>query len=203
MAIQTLGGVADSAAGEKMYKFMTASFLLLGWAFYEMSGGADFVPEGRDVMAEAETTVDDVLEQVVAESVSEENTLLMQASLIADLPVEESVEVTRADTSDLTSVGEIAESEAPESIWLQPAVEEVDVAATDGDALPALLDLRAVAGSRVNMRSGPGTNHGVLDTLGQGTEAEVLELSSNGWARIRVLETGQIGWMAERLLTPL
>jgi len=63
------------------------------------------------------------------------------------------------------------------------------------------LDIRAVAGSRVNMRQGPGTNFSVLDTLDGGTEAEVLEVNANGWARIQVLTTGQTGWMAERLLT--
>jgi uncharacterized protein YraI len=65
----------------------------------------------------------------------------------------------------------------------------------------APLDLRTVAGSRVNMRAGPGTNFGVLDTLAQGTEAEVIEVDSNGWAQIRITSTDQVGWMAERLLT--
>ena len=80
----------------------------------------------------------------------------------------------------------------------QPALEEA-VAPT----LAPLLDLRAVAGSRVNMRSGPGTSFDVLDTLPQGTEAEVIEVNADGWARIRVLESGAEGWMAERLLTEI
>jgi uncharacterized protein YgiM (DUF1202 family) len=41
----------------------------------------------------------------------------------------------------------------------------------------------------------------VLDTLAQGTEAEVIEVDSNGWAQIRITSTDQVGWMAERLLT--
>ena len=32
-----------------MTKFIVASFLMLGWGFYEMSGGADFVPEVRPI----------------------------------------------------------------------------------------------------------------------------------------------------------
>ena len=50
------------------------------------------------------------------------------------------------------------------------------------------------------MRSGPGTNFDVLDTLPGGTEAEVMEVNASGWARIRILSTGEEGWMAERLL---
>ena len=34
----------------------------------------------------------------------------------------------------------------------------------------------SIEGDNTNMRSGPGTEYGVLDTLPQGTEAEVLEV---------------------------
>lgn len=61
-------------------------------------------------------------------------------------------------------------------------------------------DLRVVAGSRVNMRAGPGTDFDVLETLDQGTRTEVLEVDASGWARIRVVESGLEGWIAERLL---
>ncbi len=64
-----------------------------------------------------------------------------------------------------------------------------------------LYDIRAVAGDWVNMRSGPSTDFRVLDTLPRGTEAEVLEVDADGWARIRLMGNGQEGWMAERLLT--
>lgn len=64
------------------------------------------------------------------------------------------------------------------------------------------IDLRQVSGRRVNMRSGPGTNYGVLDTLTRGTQTEVIEVNVNGWARIRVTTTDQVGWMSSRLLTP-
>jgi len=69
-----------------------------------------------------------------------------------------------------------------------PAIEELPV------------DLRAVSASRVNMRTGPGTNYGVLDKLVRGTQAEVIEVTAEGWARIRVVETGQVGWMSTSLL---
>ena len=36
-----------------MSKFIVFTFLILGWTFYEMSGGSDFVPQERQV-AQAE-----------------------------------------------------------------------------------------------------------------------------------------------------
>ena len=69
-----------------------------------------------------------------------------------------------------------------------PAIEELPVG------------LRAVSGSRVNMRTVPGTNYGVLDKLVRGTQAEVIEVTAEGWARIRVVETGQVAWMSTSLL---
>ncbi|WP_372804334.1 SH3 domain-containing protein [Loktanella salsilacus] len=41
----------------------------------------------------------------------------------------------------------------------------------------------------------------MLDTLPRGTQTEVVESDDNGWVRVRVVGTGQMGWMAERLLT--
>ena len=107
-------------------------------------------------------------------------------------------------TADLTftSLSESAELAStlatdPQPEPLAPATE---APAAEAATEPAL-DLRVVAGSRVNMRQGPGTNFAVMDTLDGGTEVEVLEVSDNGWARLRVVGTDEIGWMAERLLS--
>ena len=62
-------------------------------------------------------------------------------------------------------------------------------------------DIRAVDANRVNMRAGPGTNFGVLAKLTRGTEAEILEENDDGWVRLRVTDSGQVGWMAARLLS--
>jgi uncharacterized protein YgiM (DUF1202 family) len=50
------------------------------------------------------------------------------------------------------------------------------------------------------MRTGPGTSYGVAVKLDRGTEVEVLEVLSTGWAHLRVVETGRVGWMAARFL---
>lgn len=89
------------------------------------------------------------------------------------------------------------------------AIEKAKVIPASIEAAPpaavtpeTFVDLRQVSGRRVNMRSGPSTNYDVLDTLARGTQTEVIEVNADGWARIRVTTTNQIGWMSSRLLTP-
>ena len=64
-----------------------------------------------------------------------------------------------------------------------------------------LPDRRTVAAARVNIRSGPSTDYAVLATLSRGSKAEVLEVNLDGWARVLIYQTGEEGWMAERLLS--
>ena len=95
--------------------------------------------------------------------------------------------------------GEVIITPAPQAVIenvVATSVEEIVIA----DA-PRSDDVRSVSGDWVNMRSGPSTNYDVLDTLPRGTQAEVMEVDADGWARIRVTNTGQEGWMAERLLS--
>lgn len=169
-----------------MKTYVWLSFAFMGWAYYEISGGADFQPQERDAKADAPTE-----------------------------EAEPSVIATRADTSALSAItpsdGDAAPSvtsAAYTSPQPQPAA-ALDVAswpqdnADRKDPAPAPApppDLRTVAGSFVNMRLGPGTGHGVVATLPRGTEVEVREVLQ-GWARLEVVQTGQRGWMAVRLLT--
>lgn len=64
---------------------------------------------------------------------------------------------------------------------------------------PALL---RVSGDRVNMRSGPSTANGVVASLPAGTLAEPLGAPAGGWVEIRVVDTGETGFMAARFLDP-
>lgn len=168
-----------------MGKFIIVSFLALGLAFYEFSGGADFVPEQRIVVAEAEVTNPTPFVQTTNVQVTRSNS----ASLTALNPAVTTVSLEAAPIAE-PAVVEVA---AP--IIVEDPVQEVF------EIVNVALDIRAVGGSRVNMRQGPGTTFDVLDTLNAGTEAEVLEVNADGWARVQILNTGQVGWMAERLLT--
>ena len=59
------------------------------------------------------------------------------------------------------------------------------------------LERRVVTGGRVNMRTGPGTEHAVTTTLSRGAPVEVLAVEGR-WARVR--GEGFEGWMALGLL---
>ena len=173
-----------------MSKLIVGTFLILGWTFYEMSGGADFAPKDA-VVATAEPAA--VVEKITPEKVAP------------------TVEVTRASNDDLLS---LASAEI-----LQATANVTDVVSSQADGVAEIvatvveepevveiiaepvLDIRLVAGARVNMRSGPGTDYRVLDTLTGGTETEVIKVNADGWAQVRVIDSDKIGWMAERLLT--
>jgi len=162
-----------------MGKLIVGTFLILGLAFYELSGGSDFVPETQlEQIAEAE-----IVEETPTPEVTRTNTSTL-VNVSAEVPAAPEAEILQA-------VAEVIEEQPLAEPEVAPAVEEE----------PAPLDLRRVDSTRVNMRAGPGTTFDVLDTLDGGTETEVIEVNANGWARVRITSTGQIGWMAERLLT--
>lgn len=176
-----------------MGKFIVLSFVLLGLGFYELSGGAEFEPQVRGPAVIAATEL--------APATQPEVTRAANASSLIQIPApaaEETATVQQASFNAPLPAGQVLITPAPEAV-----VEVASAAAADeiGIVEVAAVDLRAVAGEWVNMRSGPSTNYDVLETLPRGTAAEVMEVDATGWARIRVTDTGQIGWMAERLLT--
>ncbi|MEM7075650.1 MAG: SH3 domain-containing protein [Pseudomonadota bacterium] len=67
-------------------------------------------------------------------------------------------------------------------------------------AARAAIELRVVSGDVANMRSGPGTGFDKVTSLRGGSEVLVLSEPGNGWVELEVIETGQIGWMADWLV---
>ena len=51
------------------------------------------------------------------------------------------------------------------------------------------------------MRNGPGTDYSIVDRLSRGNEVEVIAAPGNGWLKLRVSESGRIGWMADFLVS--
>ena len=166
-----------------MTRFVVLSFVFLGWAFYEVSGGKEFEPEPPE-RPSAQTGAAAPAPDPRADDVD------ISAALAAEsLPPPE--------PSPFSIVSPQIPTPEQERVTLMPAPDEL-VAARPAKAEPA--DIREVRGNRVNMRSGPGTQFGVLDTLTRGTRVEVLREADNGWVRLEVAETGRIGWMSGRLL---
>ena len=163
-----------------MKRVILVTFFFLAVAFYEMSGGSTFVPEQRAAMAEAppetvtraETTTLAALTQVEEPALAEALTVPLIAPQLAEAPV---VETPVADAAVVDAV-----------------VEQVAAAGT--------IDLRQVTAARVNIREGPGTDYAVMDQLVQGTQTEVLEIDSDGWAHVRVIDSGLLGWVSAEYL---
>ncbi len=166
-----------------MKSYVWLTFAFMGWGYYEMSGGADFVPEeGPALVAEVETTPLPTPEVVTR---SETTTLLaVSTSNIAQPAAQEEAVIIQASAPVVT----------PAPVVVEP----VEVAAP---VVEPQLDLREVAGSRVNMRMGPSTDYDVITTLNGGTQLEVLSVNADGWANVLTVDRGIEGWMAERLLT--
>jgi uncharacterized protein YgiM (DUF1202 family) len=161
-----------------MKSYVWLIFALMGWVYYEMSGGADFVPTERQV---------------------------------AVVELEAPEIVTRADTTSLMSVSSsntVAQPEVSDEEILRAVAQAVALDAVEPDVIAVVeavvepkLDIREVAGSRVNLRMGPGTGFDVITTLDGGTKIEVLTVDEDGWANVSTVDRGMEGWMAERLLS--
>jgi len=166
--------------------------VFLGWAFFEASGGMDFVPAERPVVAAPVPTPTATPEPEPAPApvirpAPDPATPVVPPVQPAPEPENEPAttfeSLSRPGNND---IGAAPPSEAPISL-AAPA--------------PDLRDLRLVTGDRVNMRTGPGTVYPVVTTLSRDTEVAVVETSTNGWASIQVLATGENGWISLRLLT--
>lgn len=70
----------------------------------------------------------------------------------------------------------------------------------EAEATSADQNLMYVTGTRVNVRSGPSTNYGVIGSVSLGDEVELVALEGSSWARIR-LGDGRTGFMAKRFLS--
>jgi uncharacterized protein YgiM (DUF1202 family) len=161
-----------------MKSYVWLIFALMGWVYYEMSGGADFVPAERQV---------------------------------AVVELEAPEIVTRADTTSLMSVSSsntVAQPEVSDEEILRAVAQAVALDAVEPDVIAVVeavvepkLDIREVAGSRVNLRMGPGTGFDVITTLDGGTKIEVLTVDEDGWANVSTVDRGMEGWMAKRLLS--
>ncbi|MEO0356826.1 MAG: SH3 domain-containing protein [Pseudomonadota bacterium] len=208
-----------------MYKFMFCTFLFLAWGFWELSGGSDFEPPAivddteRQLATYGEdgaTTATRSRLAATTPAAGAAATPIIMADQTADvveasLTVEENV---TAETDEAATIAALAsgitaltndtaaqtETYAPTTTSSAISVEPVTTGASPS---PSGADVRQVAGSRVNMRNGPSTDFQVLAQLGRGDEVEVIDSPGDGWVQLRVRATGQIGWMAERLLTPI
>lgn len=185
-----------------MWRFILLTFAFLGWAFYEMSGGAEFEPVEKAEIAPEPKVETVALAAAPTPKAPEPKTVepkfeVTLASLKQPEPKPTPAGKPRVDVEKVRAVA------APgTSMWEKTSA---DPSAEDLAKLTKELeiqkDVRQVTGNRVNMRQGPGKKYNVVARLTRGQEVEILQDPGNGWVKLKVIETNRIGWMAEFLLT--
>lgn len=195
-----------------MWRFILLTFAFLGWSFYELSGGADYQPAANSIQAQAKTGK---ISPVPRPGSTRTAHLVEEAPLTPELP--EKIQATIArngsdQASDpvagqeyqitLASV-QVADVSLP-TTTVETHETKTTVLTDPGETVQSPAeptDLRFVTGNVVNMRSGPGTSFGKVAKLTKGTKVTVLRDPGEGWLKLKVVETGKIGWMADWLVT--
>lgn len=187
-----------------MVRFMIVCFVFLGFAFYYLSDGAEFVPashqiESSDIASaplDSAQPADSATAPVVLASAASAPAVIpasakpaAPAAVQAAAPVTEPVKIKASPAASATQFVALA---APAIVAQQEK--------TGAGQTPAL-DIRKVTGNRVNMRNGPGTTFTVVAKLRKGTEVEILREPGNGWVKLKVLDNDRVGWMADWLVT--
>lgn len=189
-----------------MLRLVVPSFLVLGFAFYQLSGGRDFEPPvveeivqkqaviSMDVMPIDVTPADARVTEIAAQAKRDLFGAVPESEAIpARMVLSEKPTLWSASTQDAQGDVKIATLTNPDSFALTAETVALSMQADSAD-------IRYVNGSRVNMRNGPGTHHNVLDKLTRDTQVELLNESVGSWVKLRVVETNRVGWMSASLL---
>lgn len=183
-----------------MWRLIVVSFLALGFAFYELSGGADFEPPELTAQTKLKLQIDqDVIDPfVAADQTSNQFSLLDKAAVIKQIPVaiDASEEVVGRALWEIPAMA----SDSLDTASLQPELVSLDLAELPVTVSESEEQVREVSGNRVNLRNGPGTQYNVLSKLTRGEQVAILQDPGNGWLKLRVLETNRVGWLAASLV---
>lgn len=206
-----------------MTRFIIATFLLLGWVFFELSGGTDFTP--RSAIGPAPALQDRARAMTSEPAAPAAPAGIAATTRIPPLaPIRAQTEPAgaaplSADLSQRHPAGIVPQTAPGVPLTLaslqrsgEPFATPLDEGLDGPAAAPAPISapisapppagIRRIAGSRVNMRAGPGTTYAVLTSLARGDEVEILGDPGGGWLKLRALPAGRTGWIAARLVEP-
>ncbi|WP_164661804.1 SH3 domain-containing protein [Tropicibacter sp. Alg240-R139] len=207
-------------------RFVLISFAFLGFAFYELSGGAEFEPRGVR-SAESEKVAytpapktKPIAEPVTAVALVAKPVLTPRSAKVAapespvkpELTAEEAaIRLGRISTGLQGGLNALEQN--PGATFTLASLEQgavsfqpnTEIVATEAPQVAAPVipkaDIREVLGTRVNMRDGPGTIYPVVGRLNIGHKVEVLGESGTGWLRLRILPEQHTGWIAASLVS--
>lgn len=197
-----------------MRHLIIVTFAFLAVAFFQLSGGTGYTPiEGSRQYAAlkaAEPVVNTTLKAPATVANDAQNDAKIILASGGQAPAKQSrVQLVfksennkpkgfGAVTTVAANPGKIAKLIAAASPTPPPSPKPATVAATQSEY--GLKDIRKVTSKRVNMRSGPGKDYGVIGKLTHDTKVEVTQDDGTGWVKLRVLDSGAEGWMADFLL---
>jgi hypothetical protein len=207
-------------------RFIFISFAFLAFAFYQLSGGADFQPP----VAPTQPVVASKSTLAVPPKPVEAASLIASPAIA---PVDKTLDATPVDVAALPEPAtdaafnlEQVRTSLGQGLTLFPASDPIaqplmlasleqgvaglrDAPAAEVETetpqieqpIEPPADIREVRATRVNMRDGPGTIYPVIMRLTIGKEVEVLGDSGTGWLRLRALPEQTTGWIAASLIS--
>lgn len=185
-----------------VHAFAALTTAAVGVAWWSLSGGAGFEPQVRPgVLAQA------------PEMAPEASAPALPVTEVAVAPTDVA-DPAPGDVAPVINLADGTVSAPTEQTANAPVLATRSAAANDAfaaevavDPVPQVstdaatgLETVAIVGDLVNLRDGPGTEFGVVTQLAGGDRAEVLG-RENGWVYLRG-PAGDIGWMADRFVTP-
>lgn len=212
-----------------MWRFIFVTFAFLGWSFYELSGGADYEPRTNSLQARA--LLDDVRPAArpvrthvtqlagdggVAPAIDPAPKVIETRTSAPgnDPGAQTGVTLASANAGDLSaaaiSLPVITAQPVGATLSVpmtQPEITGLTVRGLSDtirlDTTPSApaRDIRTITGNTVNMRAGPGTQYDRIARLNRDQQVTVLQDPGNGWLKLRVVETGRVGWMANSLVS--
>ena len=165
-----------------MNRFLIVAFFFMGLAYYELSGGSDFVPQAHA------------------------DTALASAEIATPAPELTTAKATRTPTPGLAAIEDfvtpsVTYVSAP-IVFDDAAQDPVAGIATASSADIPSGDIWTVTADRLNVRQGPSTGDAVVGQVTGGEEVTVVSADAgDGWVMIRIEGDGAEGWVASRFLT--
>jgi len=196
-----------------MWRFVLISFIGLGFAFYELSGGSDYAPAPNSIQVHAKLIRPVARPEPRAPDRQARTVAQIEAMMDGtDQPDEETERISASLAAASAAAASVIEAEAsrPKAELLElDLTGRVGSGGTIDDAIAAALGgtvpdparLRWIKEPMVELRGGPGLSFDAVARVTKGTEVTVLDDPGYGWLNVRVTENNQTGWLAEWLLT--
>lgn len=195
-----------------MGKIIIITFAFMAFAFYEMSGGDQFVSVAQEKRAALEIEAEKTRVAQADAKAERDAELALTAIAAAPKPQVPTTQVILASAvaqpqsdADEVQAAVLAALDADKAEALTQEIQTETADLTDPVAEPVAetraLDVREVTAARVNMRNGPGQSFDVMAKLTAGEQVEILQDPGDGWVKLRVQDSGRVGWMADFLLT--